>query len=67
MNSTTKPSIIPEAAAGSAATADEGWLTRLARKGLLDRLARLRRIVLRLAGGLLDRLDIHVMHLVSPF
>ena len=42
MNSTTKPSIIPEAAAGSAATADEGWLTRLARKGLLDRLARLR-------------------------
>jgi cyclopropane-fatty-acyl-phospholipid synthase len=51
MNSTTKPSIIPEAAAGSAAPAGEGWLTRLARKGLLNRLARLRDGELRLQEG----------------
>lgn len=42
MNSTTKPSIIPEAAADMAAPEQEGWLTRLARKGLLQRLSRLR-------------------------
>ncbi|MFO1502274.1 MAG: cyclopropane-fatty-acyl-phospholipid synthase family protein [Steroidobacteraceae bacterium] len=42
MNSTTKPSIIPEVAAETAAPAGEGWLIRLARKALLQRLALLR-------------------------
>lgn len=42
MNSTTKPSIIPEAAADVTAPAGEGWLIRMARKGLLQRLALLR-------------------------
>ena len=42
MNSTTKPSIIPEAAAEMTAPAGEGWLIRMARKGLLQRLALLR-------------------------
>jgi len=42
MNSTTKPSIIPEAAAEIAAPAGEGWLIRMARRGLLQRLALLR-------------------------
>ena len=39
MSSTTKPSIIPEAAADSARPAGEGWLTGLARQGLMQRLA----------------------------
>ena len=42
MSSTTKPSIIPEAAADSARPAGEGWLTGLARQGLMQRLALLR-------------------------
>jgi cyclopropane-fatty-acyl-phospholipid synthase len=42
MNSTTKPSIIPEAAAEIAAPAGEGWLIRTARRGLLQRLALIR-------------------------
>ena len=42
MSSTTKPSIIPEAAADSAGSAGDGWLIGLARQGLLQRLALLR-------------------------
>jgi cyclopropane-fatty-acyl-phospholipid synthase len=42
MNSTTKPSIIPETAADISSPASEGWLIRLARKALLQRLALLR-------------------------
>jgi cyclopropane-fatty-acyl-phospholipid synthase len=42
MNSTTKPSIIPETAADASSPAGEGLLIRLARKALLQRLALLR-------------------------
>jgi cyclopropane-fatty-acyl-phospholipid synthase len=51
MNSTTKPSIIPEAVADKAAGAGEGWLVRLARRALLERLSRLRDGELRLQEG----------------
>ncbi|HMA11778.1 MAG TPA: cyclopropane-fatty-acyl-phospholipid synthase family protein [Steroidobacteraceae bacterium] len=51
MNSTTKPSIIPEAAAKYATPAGEGWLIRLARKGLLKRLELLRDGEIRLQEG----------------
>ncbi len=51
MNSTTKPSIIPDAASDSTAPAGEGWLTRLARKGLLRQLSMLRDGEVRLQDG----------------
>jgi cyclopropane-fatty-acyl-phospholipid synthase len=51
MTSTTKPSIIPEAAADEVSPAGEGWMIRLARKGLLQRLARVRDGEIRLQEG----------------
>ena len=55
MNTTTKPTIIPEGVAESAAADGDGLLTRVARKALLERLSRLRDGEIRLndsAGSL---------------
>jgi cyclopropane-fatty-acyl-phospholipid synthase len=55
MNSTTKPSIIPEVVADSAAPTAEGWLGRLARNSLLHRLTQLRDGEIRLQDGSTQR------------
>jgi len=55
MNTTTKPTIVPEGVAESATTNGDGLLTRVARKALLERLSRLRDGEIRLndsAGSL---------------
>ena len=51
MNTTTKPTIVPEGVAESAAATGDGLLTRVARKALLDRLSRLRDGEIRLNDG----------------
>ncbi|HXC59694.1 MAG TPA: cyclopropane-fatty-acyl-phospholipid synthase family protein [Steroidobacteraceae bacterium] len=51
MNSTTKPTIIPEAIGENAASGDEGLLTRLARKALLAQMRHLRDGEIRLQEG----------------
>jgi cyclopropane-fatty-acyl-phospholipid synthase len=51
MNSTTKPTIIPEAITESDARGQAGLLARLARKALLGRLAQLRDGEIRLQDG----------------
>jgi len=55
MNTTTKPTIVPEGVAESATTNGDGLLARVARKALLERLSRLRDGEIRLndsAGSL---------------
>jgi len=51
MNTTTKPTIIPDTVGEASVTAREGWLARLARKALLQRLQHLRDGEIRLQDG----------------
>jgi cyclopropane-fatty-acyl-phospholipid synthase len=55
MNSTTKPSIIPEIAANATAPVAEGWLGHLARNSLLHRLTQVRDGEIRLQDGSMVR------------